>query len=219
MELSNRQGTVNNKPVTYRNNSVIGNTQNLTRNLRTEVISQNSDKFDGVTITSTIKKNEKDINNNKTNESYSRTNNNRKYHYNSSFLNYYWPLDPSHNLHPVEFLEEIRKRKQNYNPWKETKTTSYKTIQISTVYKEDQENKRKATKWKKSHLDKINISKDFYGQTKQQYNERVETGVYYPSMSDLQKRVPRAPLLDRLGGGGTPDDDSSGWTTVNIKKV
>jgi hypothetical protein len=147
--------------------------------------------------------------------------NKKKEVYSLASLNYYWPLDPSHLLHKEEFKQKLKIRKERYNPWKQT-NTNYKKIHIHSKSKEEEENTRKATKWKKTHIDKINISTEFYSQTKEQYTHQIKSGEYYPTMSELKKRTPKAPLLHtsfhiQNRGGGVVDED--GWTTQGAKKI
>jgi hypothetical protein len=154
-----------------------------------------------------------------------RSKRNKRKVYSASTLNYYWPLDPDHKLHKKEFLEQIKYRQINNNPWKQS-SDPIKTIAVGKKDKEETEIKRKATKWKRTHLDMIQVSKKFYCQTKEQYLLKIESVEYKTTMSELKKRTPRAPLLNpptqvmNLSGGvNSHSTEDNGWTTVRLKKV
>jgi hypothetical protein len=106
--------------------------------------------------------------------------------YSASTFNYYWPLHPDNKLHKKEFLEQIKNRRLNNNPWRQS-SDQIKTIAVGKKDKEEIEIKRKATKWKRTHLDKIQVSKNFYCQTKEQYLLKIESGEYKTTMSELKR--------------------------------
>jgi hypothetical protein len=111
----NRQITGTDESVTYHSNIVIGEKIIPSKGKTAEFLSHSNDKSDGQETILVTKTSTNDIGNSNR-ETYNKQNNNNKFRYHSSSVNYYWPLDPSHNLYPAEFLEEINKRKLQYDP-------------------------------------------------------------------------------------------------------
>jgi hypothetical protein len=147
--------------------------------------------------------------------------------YNPSNFNYYWPLDPDHELNVKEYLEQIKIRRDQSDIFRKSPSSS-----IKRVFSGAQETKTdllnpKKTKWKKSHLDNINITKLFQSQSIQEYNTKIKNKEVFSEMisSQLIKRTPKAPVLTPLSqmhsgvGKSNLTNDANEWTTVGSKKL
>jgi hypothetical protein len=135
--------------------------------------------------------------------------------YNSLNLNYYWPLDDDHQLDKKSFIYHLNQRKLQQEQGLFVQRSS-RTDSVSTSNKY---NTNYIKKWKKTHLDFISIN--FRKQTLLNYQKRVESGVIHSNMSQLTKRVPRAPSLPTttgLGRGGGIPTSNSEWQTVGAKR-
>jgi hypothetical protein len=145
--------------------------------------------------------------------------------YNALSFNYYWPLDPEHNLNVEGFKTQEKKQKNDSDIFRRNHSIVYK--QVHSTYKESSIDisSRKKTKWKKTHLDFINVTK-FRSQSLQEYSESIEKREVFPTMysSQFVKRVLTAPVLSSyssLQPGVKPvvTVDEDGFTTVGAKKL
>jgi hypothetical protein len=129
-------------------------------------------------------------------------------HYNISNLNYYWPLDENHHLHRKEYISIVSQRKQNINIWNPgTNSNCIKLVESKST----SEIPKYTKKWQRTHLDTIQFSKSFLGQTYQEYQEKILQGEIHPDMSQIQKRTPKVPTLTPV--------QADGWTTVASKRI
>jgi hypothetical protein len=78
--------------------------------------------------------------------------NTSKHQYNESSFNYYWPLDPTHNLDKEGFIQQVNRRKEIQQQFLNTKYIKPKEPATSTS-----EEKRR----KKTHLDQIQLISNF----------------------------------------------------------
>jgi hypothetical protein len=143
-----------------------------------------------------------------------------KHDYKQSSLNYFWPLDPDHPLQREEFTLHLKIRREiqhQFSPTSRvTATTSTSQTQI-TQWKDK--------KWKKTHLDRIELPFNFRNQSYLEYQTRIENKEIYPTMSQqLNKRVPKPTALPGITqgmgrGGGIHPPTINAWQTAGSKRL
>jgi hypothetical protein len=142
-----------------------------------------------------------------------------KHGYKQSSLNYYWPLDPDHPLQREDFIQQIkiwREIQHQFSPTSRVITTT-STSQTQTTQRTDK-------KWKKTHLDRIELPFNFRNQSYLEYQTRIENKEIYPMSQQLNKRVPKPTALPGITqgmcrGGGIHPPTVNAWQTAGSKRL
>jgi hypothetical protein len=138
--------------------------------------------------------------------------------YHQSAFNYYWPLDPTHLIHKEEFLQQVGIRKEIPRQFSPASRSFISTTPISKSFQKIDK------KWKKTHLDQINIPFDYRNQSYLVYQARIDNTEIYPTMSQqLNKRVLKPTVLPSItqgmGRGGGIPPTTTGWQTAGSKRL
>jgi hypothetical protein len=136
-------------------------------------------------------------------------------------------LDPDHNLNCQGFKEQLKIRKATVNAFQLKDNQCVRKLHSNEDNRSNSDNTHVSNKkWKKSHLDIINVPKLFSALSYQEYCEKVKNKQIHTSTmsANLINRTPKAPVLVPLTSFQSSQTtslstDTNGWTTVGSKKL